>query len=175
MVFRHKIISVMTRVGIWNRPTLQIWVHRQSTCTVNRRVCGFLTRIMLYLVLSGEFPYAQEPWHRFFKAFTAVRIIKSRRQIVQLQADFRRNSIVTIYFCSDVLIFVTIRFLTDFWVRIQCGCKILMRSIRIWYGFSNPMYSLWKIAKSWLRSAHRFKKTIKYSMSFIWLKTWKHM
>ena len=46
----------------------------------------------------------------FFKAFTAVRIIiKSRRQ-----ADFRRNSIVTIYFYSDVLFFVTIRFLTDF-------------------------------------------------------------
>ena len=52
--------------------------------------------------------------YRFFKAFTAVRIIKSKRQIVQPQADFRRNSTVTIYFCSDVLIFVTIRFLTDF-------------------------------------------------------------
>ena len=32
----------------------------------------------------------------FIKAFTALRIIKSRRQIVQPQADIRRNSIVTI-------------------------------------------------------------------------------
>ena len=77
---------------------------------------------MPYLVLSGEFPYAQESGHGFFKAFTAVRIIKSRRQIVQPQAaDFGRNSIVTIYVCSDVLIFVTIRFLTDFSAWIESG------------------------------------------------------
>ena len=55
----------------------------------------------------------------FIKSFIAVRIIKSERQFVQPLLDFRRNSIVTIYFCSDVLIFVTIRFLTDFWVRIE--------------------------------------------------------
>ena len=53
------------------------------------------------------------------KAFTTVRNIKSRRQFVQPLADFHRNSIVIIYFCSDVLTFVTIRFLTDFWVQID--------------------------------------------------------
>ena len=86
---------------------LQLFLVLSGTVT-------FFVFIIAFLVLSGKFPYAHESGHSFIKAFTAVRIIKFGRQFVQPQADFRRNSIVTIYFSCDVLIFVTIRFLTDF-------------------------------------------------------------
>ena len=82
---------------------------------------------MPYLVLSGEFSYAQESWHRFIKAFIAVRIIKAGRQFVQPQADFRRNSIVTIYFLPWRFNFcdnqIPDRLLSMDWVRTNADVK----------------------------------------------------
>ena len=111
-------------------------------------------RLKALLLLSGKFPCVEESGHCFFflssktvkfpcalrmsvaivKAFIAVRIIKPGRQFVQSPADFRRISIVKTYFWSNVLVFVTITFLTDLKFPYQCALSAdgVRTNIRIW-------------------------------------------
>ena len=73
--------------------------HRLSTARLFIRIvaCPVLSlysRVKDILVLSGEFPCADETVHYFIKAFTAVRILKARRQFVQPPADFVKFQIL---------------------------------------------------------------------------------